>query len=149
MMNADIEIGVVADQAGHVHAYLALPDEMHLQIVAITLVGQYLRQAATEGAVRFRAPRQPCVEDRLREVVAPFLVEKVGGCRKIEDVITDCDARPPQPLGFGKDAERQVLHRKIAARLRTVHPAYALHIMRFIDHRYESFAFGKPVQARS
>ena len=58
VMNADVEIGVVADEAGHVQADLALPDQSRLDIVAIALVGQDLRQLLAQLALRAVAARR-------------------------------------------------------------------------------------------
>ena len=40
MVNADVEIGVVANQAGDVEAHLGLSDQLGLNLVAILLVRQ-------------------------------------------------------------------------------------------------------------
>ena len=57
VMNADVEIGVIADQAGHVEPDLALADQLRLDVVAIALVGQQLGQARPQLAVRSSGPR--------------------------------------------------------------------------------------------
>ena len=46
VMDADVEIGVVADQARQVHVDFALADQMDLDIVAIALVGQQFATVA-------------------------------------------------------------------------------------------------------
>ena len=58
MMNPDIEIAVVADQARHVQPYFAVADEVRLDVVAIAFVGQQFAQAQPKLALRppARAP---------------------------------------------------------------------------------------------
>ena len=79
-------------------------------------------QPRAKRALRFGPARQPAVEHRLRQIVAPILVEQVGDAGEVEHVIADRDARPPPPLADREDAERQVLDRKVAA-LRALAPA--------------------------
>ena len=45
------------------------------------------------------AARQPGVEDRLRQILAPLFIEQVGDRGEIEDVISDGDAGAPQDPG--------------------------------------------------
>ena len=57
VMNADVEVGVVADEAGHVEADLGLADQLRLDIVAVAFVGQQLLQARSRSARGASGPR--------------------------------------------------------------------------------------------
>ncbi len=148
VVDADVEVGVVADQAGHVHPHLALADQARLDIVAVALVAEQLGKAQPKVAMGVPAARQPAVQDGLGEIAAPALVEQVGDGRQIEDVVADGDAGPAAALGFGEDPERQVLHRKIASGPSARNPADARGVVRLVE-RHGSFALGKPAQASS
>ena len=50
VMDADIEIGVIADEAGHMQPDFALADQLRLDVVAEALVGQDLGQAQAKLA---------------------------------------------------------------------------------------------------
>ncbi len=54
VMNADVEIGVVADEAGDMKSDLALTDKLRLDVVPISLVAQELAQGGGEARA---APR--------------------------------------------------------------------------------------------
>ena len=125
---------------------LALADQIGLDIVAIALVAKQLGQAQPELALRLRPTREPRVEHRLRQVLAPVFIEQIGDAREVEHIIADRHSRPPLPLGFGENAERQILNRKIAVR-GARDPARSRRVVGFVDHG--SFALGKPVQAKS
>ena len=146
-MDADVEIRVVADEAGHVQPDLALPDQLRLDLVAIIFVRQQLGQPQAKLALRTRAARQPGVEHGLRQILEPVLVEQVGDAGEVEHIIADGDARPASALGFGKNAQRQVLDREIAARRSALDPAHARGVVRFVDHG--SCALEKPAHASS
>ena len=145
-MDADVEVGVIPDDAGDVQPNLRLTDELRFDIVPISFVAQDLAEPVAQRPSRLRATREPAIEDRLREVFAPLLVEEIGNSHEVEDEVADRNSRLPPPLTDRKDAERKVLDRKIAA-LRALAPASQRRIVAFIDHG--SFAFGNPVQAMS
>ena len=113
------------------------PNQLRLDIVTVFFFRQQFLQPFAKGAMRFGAARQPAVQDRLRQILAPLLVEQVGNADKIEHVIADGDAGAPPALAHGEDAERQVLDRKVAI-LGAVAPAF---------HGHGSLALGKPVHA--
>ena len=82
VMDADVEIGVVADQARHVHPNLALADQLRLDFVAIFFLGQQFGQAQAQRVLRPGPARQPSVEHRLRQILAPILIEQIGDRRQ-------------------------------------------------------------------
>ncbi len=145
-MNADVEIGIVADEAGNVQPHLGLTDQLGFDIVTITLVAEQLDQPFAEGSLGLVPAGKPAVEHGLRQILAPILLEQVGNARQVENIIADCDARPAAPLAHRKDAERQVLDREIAP-LSTLAPAFELGVGGRIDHG--NFALGKPAHAWS
>ena len=149
VVNADVEIGVVADQAGHVQPHLALSDQVHFDIVAIALVGQHFGQSLAQRALRLRAAREAGVEDRLGEVAAPSSSSRLGSRGKIEDDSRRSRRPGAAALGLGENAERQVLDREIAARWRSVDPASRAGSWVSSIVAHGSFAFGKPAQASS
>ena len=55
VVDADIEIGVIADQRGDVHPDFALADQPRLDVVAVALVAQQLRQTQPQVAMLPRA----------------------------------------------------------------------------------------------
>ena len=136
VMNADVKIGVVANEAGHVHPRLGLADKLGLDIVAVALVGEELGQAFAKIHLRLVTTRQPGVEHGLREVFAPLLVEQFGDRDHVEHEVADGDASAAPPVTDGEDAEREVFYGKVAA-FGAFDPAFG----------HGSFAFGKPVQA--
>ena len=91
----------------------------------------------SQRSLRFMAPREPGIEHWLCKVFAPVLVEQVRDGIKVEDKVTDGDARAAPTLADRKDPERQVLDREVAA-LGAFDPA-----------GHGSFALGKPVHAWS
>ena len=146
VMNADVEVRVVADEAGHVHPDLALPDQLRLDIVTIALVAQQFLETQAQGSLRLMTPRQPAVQHRLRQVVPPVFVEEVGDRGEVEHEIADRDAGAAPALTDRKDAERQVLDREIAS-LSSFAPTGERRVVALVDHG--SLALGKPCQAMS
>src|SRR6185369_12873677 len=107
VMDADVEIGVVADQAWHMEAHFALADQAWLDVVAIALVAEDLLQPQAKRALRFGAARQPGIQHRLDQIVAHILVEAIGYARKIKHIVADRNAGTASPFRLGKYCERQ------------------------------------------
>src|SRR3954452_19625485 len=105
VMDADIEVGVIADEAWNVQPDFALSDQLRLDVVAKALVGQELGQTQAKLPLCLRSARQPCVEHRLRQILAPLLVEQIRDSRKVEHIIANGYSRPPTALRFREDAE--------------------------------------------
>ena len=57
VMDADVEVGVVADQARHVHPHFALADQLRLDVVAIALVATAVPTGAARSARCASGPR--------------------------------------------------------------------------------------------
>ena len=145
-MNADVEVGVIADEARHVHPDLALPDQLRLEVVTVALVAQEFLETKAQGSLRPMTARQPTVQHRLREFVPPVFVEEVSDRGQVEHEIADRDTGPAPALTDREDAERQVLDREIAL-LSTFAPTGERRVVALVDHG--SFALGKPCHAMS
>src|SRR5436190_938248 len=91
--------------------------------------------------------RQPGVEYRLLEILAALWLEQIADRRQVEDIVADRDPRPAPPLGFRKNAERQVLDREVAA-LRARDPAGSRRVVSLVEG-HGSFALGNQDQAWS
>src|SRR3954451_25420213 len=89
VMNADVEVGVVADEAGYVQPHLALPDQLGLDIVTIALVRKQFGKTLTKLPMRVPTAREPGVEHRLRKVLLPLFWEQIGDAGKVEDIVAD------------------------------------------------------------
>jgi hypothetical protein len=146
VMNADIEVGVVPDEAGNMKSNLALADQLRLDIVPVFFVRQELDKSAAKRTVRLGPAGQPAVHHGLPKILAPILVEKVGYADEIKDIVADGNTDAPATLADRENAERQVLDREVAS-LSTLAPARERGIVAFVDHG--SLALGKPVHASS
>ena len=55
VVNADVEISVVPDEARHVHSCLGLADQLRLHVIAVALVAQDLGEPFTKRSLRLLA----------------------------------------------------------------------------------------------
>ena len=124
VVNADVEIGVVADEARHVHPDLA----SGRPAAARRRRGIARRDSSSTGAAR-RSPL--CARGRAR--ASAFSTGCARSSRQssssssaiageVEHIVADRDAGAAAPLADRENAERQILDRKIAA-LRAFDPA--------------------------
>src|SRR6476660_65616 len=74
VMDADIEIGIVADEAGHMNPDLALPEQLSLEVVAISFSTEDLSESLAKVPHRLLPSCERCVEDWLGKVLARVVV---------------------------------------------------------------------------
>ena len=106
MVNANVEIGVIADETGNVHARFRLTDQLRLDVIAVARVAQYLLYARAKLALCLWTARKPAIEHRLRQILAPFLVEQVEDSNEVEHEVPNRHTRPATSVAHGKNSER-------------------------------------------
>jgi hypothetical protein len=146
MMDADIEVRIVSHETRHMEAHFRLPDELGLDFLPELLFRQEMLKAPAQCSLRLGATGEPRIENGLRKVLLPILVEEVRNCAKIKDEVTNGDTRSAPALTRREDSQGEVLDWKVAP-LRTLAPAGELRLVTFADHG--SLAFGKPAHAMS
>ena len=133
MMNADVEIGVIADPAGQVQLRTRLRNEMRLDVVALGGVAEQSGQPSPQCPSVPYIVREPVVQHRLPQCALPRRIEQRRGVVQIEDRVTDRDP-DARLLRVGReDAKRQILDREIAMAVGAVDPARARRVMGFVE----------------
>jgi len=121
-------------------------DQFRFDLIPISFIAQKLAESKPQRTLRIGPARQPRIEDRLRQILAPVFIQQIPDRGKVEHIIADRDSRLSPPFPNRENCQRQVLDRKIAA-LRTLAPALERRVVGAVDHG--SFAFGKPAHASS
>ena len=147
VVNADVEVGVIADQAGHVQPNLGLSDQLGLDIVAVAFVAKGVPEGARAARVCASGPRASQAfstgcERSLRQSSSSR--SRISGRSRTKSPIATPARRAP--LADREDSERQVLDRKIAA-LGAFAPTRERRIVGGVGHG--SFALGNPAHAWS
>ena len=150
MMNADVEIGVVADMRRQVQraGFRSMQARLHLVPVRIALCQQF-GQPQPQSPPRSGTECQEGIERRTGSGLGSprrLACKEARGesSRQVQNLIADGHASP-LPAGTGaEDPERQVLDGKVLMTIGRRHPAFELRIMGLIDlrHRPTYLLFG-------
>ncbi|MNN25742.1 hypothetical protein D3C81_1392280 [compost metagenome] len=123
MVDADVEVGVVADARRQVHAagQLRLQQrraEVFQALVFRAVAGQQFEQALAQGPARRGAEGEEGVQGfaagRARGFAGRAMEQPgVAGDLEVEDVVADGDAAAWRVARWAEDAQRQVLQREV------------------------------------
>jgi hypothetical protein len=149
MVNADIEIGIIADRRGQMERAVRGGVQRRLHGGAVRLVRQQLRQPPPQpDPIGFRQCHQG-VERRSLQHVGSGGREQFVDLGEIENAIADRHARALVLARWREDAERQILDREVTMRVRALNPTCPAGIMRLVDRAQGNSAFVNPAQQSS
>ncbi len=142
VMDADIEVGIVADAHRQMDDAVLCRMEVGFGSGAVALVVQAKRQLLTQGFAQGRC----CYDGRY--IGWSFAAEARGNQGlKLQNVIADGDAGAWRFAGGAEQAERQVLNGEVSVAVGRGNPGGALRVVGVVDHR--SCALAKPCQQAS
>ncbi len=152
MMDADIEVGVVADHHRQMQGAVSRRVQHRRDVVFVARVTEQGRQALAQGDPLARRQPQQRVQGRLRRRLDHGGGQVAPDAGQVEDLLADGHADPSLDLTRSREhPQRQVLDGKIIVAVGRGHPAGQSRIVRLIQtqaHR-GTLALGKPLQAVS
>ncbi len=133
MMDADIEIGVIADPRGQMQRDRGAVMQRGFDVFAIALVAQKLRQALAQLIAILRRQGEEIVEGRLTRRASCFLGQEARDGGQIEHALANGDADALLAPRRRKHAQRQVLDRKFSVAIGRGDPACQAGLMGVVD----------------
>jgi hypothetical protein len=149
MMDAGIEIRVVADARWQMQAAVGGGVEMRVDGRCLGAVRQQAEQGAPEQDAFLRRARQQRVQLRLLHQGGEGVQAVLGGTEagQVQDLVADRNAGPGPAGGGREDAEGQVLHREVRVRAGAGDPACCCRIVGLVDQVHVAATCGSSVFA--
>ena len=122
-MDADIEIGVVADAEGQVHLAIGSEVQAGRDDLLPRRIGQQGEYRMTQEYPRTGWQGEQCVQRRLRQRGMCRGGQGIGQPSQVQHIIADRGANPRACFGPRKHPQRQVLHREVSMFVGTGNPA--------------------------
>jgi hypothetical protein len=123
-----------------------LPEQVRFDIVAVALIRKKFLEAPAKRGLGARSTGKPCVQNGLRQVFEPLVVQEPANPAEIEYEVANGNACATGLFACRENSERQVLDWEFAS-LCTLAPARKCLDFGWVAHG--SFAFGNPRQERS